>query len=196
MRLVLVGVVVAFVLAGIESRGTAAELARDVAAAPVAPPALPLIAGSRAAEYVGQEVTVEGRVTAIHESPLATVIGFTQNFAGFTASIMAADRDKFPSDLAGRLRDRVVRVSGTISTYRGKPEMTVRDPAQLALAPAPGPGSVAAHPPPAPAVTADGSAEEIRRALARIEGRLDAMDARLRALEPGAPDQHEAEPEH
>ena len=122
-------------------------------------------------------------MSAIHESPLATVIGFAQNFAGFTVSIMAADRDKFPSDLGTRLRDRAVRVTGTIATYRGKPEMTVRDPAQMVLAPAPGPGSVAAQPAPAVAATADGTAEEIRRALARIEGRLESLDTRLRSLE-------------
>lgn len=163
----------------------AVEPPRDTVAVPaVVAPVRPMIQGSRAAEFVGQDVTVEGRVTAIHESPLATVIGFSQNFAGFTASIMAADRDKFPADLATRLRDRVVRVTGTVTTYRGKPEMAVTDPSQLTLAPAPGPGSVAAAQPTRPAAaTGDGSADEIRRALARIEARLDAFDARLRALE-------------
>lgn len=166
----------------------AVEPPRDTVAVPaVVAPVRPMIQGSRAAEFVGQDVTVEGRVTAIHESPLATVIGFSQNFAGFTASIMAADRDKFPTDLATRLRDRVIRVSGTVTTYRGKPEMAVTDPSQLMLAPAPGPGSVsAAQPTPAAGATADGTAEEIRRALARIEGRLDGLDARLRTLEQAA----------
>jgi hypothetical protein len=169
-------------------RAIAAEPPRDTVPVPaVVAPVRPMIQGSRAAEFVGQDVTVEGRVTAIHESPLATVIGFSQNFSGFTASIMAADRDKFPTDLATRLRDRVVRVSGTITAYRGKPEMAVTDPSQLMLAPAPGPGSVSAsQPTPATAATADGSAEEIRRSLARIEARLEAFDTRLRALEQAA----------
>lgn len=181
MRLVLV-VLVAFWV----------EVSRDhaLAADPVVPVSV-TIAGSRAAEYAGQDVTVEGRVTAIHESPLATVIGFSQNFAGFTASILAADRDKFPPDLSTRLRDRVVRVSGTVTTYRGKPEMTVRDPAQLVLAPVPGPGSVAAPlaPPPVPVATADGLAEEIRRALARIESRLESLESRLDRLDHAPPNQ-------
>ena len=186
MRRVLVVLVLALLAA--PDRPIAAEPPRDTVPVPaVVAPVRPMIQGSRAAEFVGQDVTVEGRVTAIHESPLATVIGFSQNFAGFTASIMAADRDKFPADLATRLRDRVVRVSGTVTTYRGKPEMAVTDPSQLMLAPAPGPGSVAgAQPTPAVAVTADGSADEIRRALARIEARLDAFDTRLRTLEQAA----------
>ena len=148
----------------------------------------PAIPGSRAGDYVGQDVTIEGRVTAIHESPLAAVLAFSQNFAGFTATILAADRDKFPSDLAARIRDRVVRVSGTVTTYRGKPEMALRDPSQLVLAPPPGPGSVAAHPAPVPAATADGSAEELRRALNRIETRLEAIEGRLTTIEQAAPD--------
>ncbi len=195
MRRVLV--VVALALAAIADPSIAAEPPGDTVAVPaVVAPARPMIPGSRAAEFVGQDVTVEGRVTAIHESPLATVIGFSQNFAGFTASIMAADRDKFPTDLTTRLRDRVVRVSGTITAYRGKPEMAVADPSQLMLAPAPGPGSVAAQPTPADAATADGTAAEIRRALARIEARLDAFDARLRTLEQAAPEAHQEEPAH
>jgi len=187
MRRVLV-VVAAFALTVTTGSAHAVEPPRDTVPVPaVVAPVRPMIQGSRAAEFVGQEVTVEGRVTAIHESPLATVIGFSQNFAGFTASIMAADRDKFPTDLATRLRDRVVRVSGTVTTYRGKPEMAVTDPSQLMLAPAPGPGSVsAAQPTPAAGATADGTAEEIRRALVRIEARLDAFDARLRTLEQAA----------
>lgn len=166
------------ILRAAEGTGTDAG---TVASAPAPVPAA--IAGSRAGDYVGQEVTIEGRVAAIHESPLATVLAFAPNFAGFTATILAGDRDKFPSDLEARLRDRLVRVSGTVTAYRGKPEMALRDPSQLILAPPPAPGSVAAHPVPAPATTPDGSLEDIRRALARIESRLESFDARLRAVE-------------
>ena len=168
-------------------------LAADPPAAsgPAAPPAPPTIAGSRAGDYVGQDVTVEGRVAAIHESPLATVVAFSPNFAGFTATILAADRDKFPADLEARIRDRVVRVSGTVTAYRGKPEMALHDPAQLVLAPPPAPGSMAARPEPSPAANPDASLVEIRRALARIETRLDALDARLTTLEQAPPDTNE-----
>ena len=153
------------------------------------------IAGSRAAEYVGQDVTIEGRVAAIHESPLATVIAFAPNFAGFTATILAGDRDKFPSDLEARVRDHVVRVSGTVTAYRGKPEMALRDPSQLVLAPPPGPGSLAARPTPLPAATPDGAMDDIRRALVRIETRLGALETRLDALEQAPPAPGEPAPE-
>src|SRR5262245_22260998 len=91
--------VVVFVVLGLApglpplAAGIAAEA--ETAPAPAAAPAGPTIAGSRAGDYVGQDVTIEGRVVAIHDSPLATVIAFAPNFAGFTATILAADRDKF-----------------------------------------------------------------------------------------------------
>ncbi|MCC6848460.1 MAG: hypothetical protein IT294_08170 [Deltaproteobacteria bacterium] len=154
-------------------------------ASPAAAPTT-LVGGNRAGDYVGQEVTIEGRVAAIHESPLATVVAFSPNFAGFTATILAGDRDKFPSDLAARIRDHVVRVTGTVTAYRGKPEMALHDPSQLVLAPPPAPGSVAARPA-APTSTPDAVVEEIRRALARIEARLEAVEGRLETLEQAAP---------
>jgi hypothetical protein len=165
------------------------SVARAADPGAVAPPPAPAIPGNRAGDYVGQDVTVEGRVTAIHESPLATVLAFSQNFAGFTATILAADRDKFPRDLDARIRDHVVRVTGTVTTYRGKPEMALRDPAQLVLAPPPGPGSVAAAPlASAPAASPDRSSEELRRALGRIETRLEAIEGRLTTIEQGSAD--------
>jgi hypothetical protein len=171
--------------------------ATTVETAPIQPAAAPApaIAGSRAGDYVGQEVTIEGRVTAIHESPLATVVGFAPNFAGFTATILAGDRDKFPSDLATRVRDRLVRVSGTVTAYRGKPEMALRDPSQLVMAPPPGPGSVAAYAAPVPVATPDGSLQDIRRALARIETRLESLESRLNTLEQTEPVPDEIAPE-
>jgi hypothetical protein len=171
---------------------SAVSLARAADPVVVAPPPAPAIPGNRAGDYVGQDVTVEGRVTAIHESPLATVIAFSQNFAGFTATILAADRDKFPRDLDARIRDHVVHVTGTVTTYRGKPEMALHDPAQLVLAPPPGPGSVAAAPPASPpSASPDRSSEELRRALGRIETRLEAIEGRLTTIEQGSPDSGE-----
>jgi hypothetical protein len=190
--------VVASVLAAAATAVQAADSSTiEVApAAAPAPAAGPMIAGNRAGDYVGQEVTVEGRAVAIHESPLATVIGFAPNFAGFTATILAADRDKFPTDLEARVRNRVVRVSGTVTAYRGKPEMALREPAQLILTPPPGAGSIAAPMPTAPpAAAADGSSQELRRSLARIETRLQAIEDRLTTLEDGATAPTDAAPD-
>jgi hypothetical protein len=160
------------------------------AARPATAPAA--ISGSKAAEYVGREVTVEGRVTGIHESPLATVLGFAQNFAGFTATILAGDRDKFPPDLEARVRDKVVRVTGTVTAYRGKPEMALRDPSQLVLA-TPVPGALTAPlAVPVPVATADATMDEVRRVLLRLEQRLDALEDRFDGIEHDVADLAEA----
>src|SRR5262245_35177713 len=88
---------------------------------PTATPGEPVptaIPDRRAADYVGQQVTIEGRVVATHESPLATVFAFAPNFAGFTATILAADRGRFPADITERVNDKVVRVTGVVTAYR------------------------------------------------------------------------------
>jgi hypothetical protein len=154
-----------------------AEGAAPAAAEPAAVP------DTRAAEHVGREVTIEGRVYAIHVSPLATVLSFAPNFSGFTATILAADRERFPTDVAERARDNRARVTGVVTAYRGRPEMTLRDPTQLVVipsidaTPAPDPRRAAAAP------TPDAAAEETRRIVLELAARLRLLEARVAALE-------------
>jgi hypothetical protein len=144
---------------------------------------------SRAGEHVGEEVTIEGRVVSAHAAPLATVLAFTPNFAGFTATILAADRPKFPNNFEQRYRDKLVRVTGVVTAYRGKPEMRLREPSQLQVVPAAGetplpPGELPAEPsPPTPPPTPDAQAAETARALAALEDRVGAIETRLAAIE-------------
>ncbi len=143
-----------------------------------------IVPAARAHDFVGRDVTVEGRVVAMHDSPLASVIAFAPNFAGFTATILAGDRAKFPGDLEARYRGRVVQVTGTITAYRGKPEMTLHDPGQLTLVvdpnltatPAAAPTPLA---PPSPSV----DVEELRRGMAELDERMAAMETRLATIE-------------
>jgi len=143
---------------------------------------------SRAADHVGQEATLEGRIVATHASPLATVLGFAPNFAGFTATILAADRAKFPSDLDQRCRGKLVRVTGPVTAYRGKPEMTIREPSQLVVLSAPNqtpiPLEAAAPVEPSPAVpTPDRTAQEMLQGLTLLSERVGALEARITAIE-------------
>ncbi len=140
----------------------------------------------KATDYVGKDVTIEGRVVATYESPLATVLAFGPNFAGFTASILAGDRPKFPSDLDARYRGRLVQVTGTINAYRGKPEMTIHEPSQLALVVDPNASpSPAAGPSVVPLVVIPPSTDlaQIRESLAAIEERLGALEGRFTTVE-------------
>src|SRR5690242_2490818 len=93
-----------------------------------------VVPAARAGEYVGRgDVTIEGRVVAAYASPLATVLAFAPNFAGFTATILAGDRAKFPGDLDERYRGKLLQLTGPVTAYRGKPEMQVRDPSQVKI---------------------------------------------------------------
>lgn len=145
------------------------------------------IPNSQAKDHVGKEVTVEGRIVATHASPLATVLAFAPNFAGFTATILAADRAKFPAALEEVYPGKLVRVTGLVTAYRGKPEMTLREPSQLALVSAPGETPAPIAPQiagaPSPTTSPEANQEETRRILAAIETRLAAVESRLGGLE-------------
>jgi hypothetical protein len=142
------------------------------------------VPAAKAHDYVGKDVTVEGRVVAMHDSPLASVIAFQQNFAGFTATILAGDRAKFPTDLESRYSGRVVQVSGTITAYRGKPEMTLHDPSQLTLVVDPNLTATPVAPPtPAGPPTPSADVEELRRDVANLDDRMGALEQRLGAIE-------------
>jgi hypothetical protein len=138
---------------------------------------------TRAGEYVGRDVTVEGRVVAVYDSPLATVLGFAPNFAGFTATILAADRAKFPGDVEERYRGKLVQLTGSVTAYRGKPEMPVRDPSQVKVVtdpnatPTPIATRAAVAPTPQPEI------EEMRQTMATLEARVAALEARVAGAE-------------
>jgi hypothetical protein len=143
-----------------------------------------IVPAARANDYVGRDVTVEGRIVAMHDSPLASVLAFAPNFAGFTASILAGDRAKFPPDLEARYSGKLVHLSGTITAYRGKPEMTVRDPSQLTLVVDPNlTATPAAMASPVPAPSPQADIEELRRGMGVLDDRMGALEARLAAIE-------------
>ena len=139
------------------------------------------VPASRAGEFIGRDVTIEGRVVAAYDSPLATVLAFAPNFAGFTARILAADRAKFPTDVAERYRGKLVQLTGPVTAYRGKPEMQVHDPSQLTVVVDPNltPTPLASLPAPAP--TPQAEIEELRRVIAALEARVAGTERMLAA---------------
>jgi hypothetical protein len=163
---------------------TLAIAALVLVAGVAAPARAETISPSKAGDYVGREVTIEGRVVATHASPTATVVAFAPNFAGFTATILAADRAKFPPDFEDRYNGRLVQLTGRVAAYRGKPEMTIRDPSQLAIVVDPNvTATAAASPRPSPAPTPRVDVEELQRIVVGLEERVAALEARLFAAE-------------
>jgi len=143
------------------------------------------IPAARAADHIGETATIVGRIVAIHASPAATVLAFAANFAGFTATILAADRDKFPEPFEERYQDKAVRLTGAVTAYRGKPEMRLQDPKQIVLVDVP---AESASPParvlsPGAVSPTPDALAELRQSLAALNDRLDAIDARLGGIE-------------
>jgi DNA/RNA endonuclease YhcR with UshA esterase domain len=101
------------------------------AQAPAQSPA-PTISPTEAQSHAGQSVTVEGTVSNVHKIPNGiTFIDMGGKFPEntFTAVILAADAAKFPEMTS--LNGKTVDVTGEVRLYKGKPEILLKDPAQI-----------------------------------------------------------------
>ena len=92
-----------------------------------------VIAAADAPKHVGETVTVEGTVSAVHTESRSGVtfidMGGRYPDQDFTGVIFKDDAGKFPNveSLAGK----VVDITGQLHDYKGRPETVLNDPAQL-----------------------------------------------------------------
>ncbi len=109
-----------------------AALAARAQGARVKTSGLPVISWQDAAQYVGQNVVVEGRVVRTYNSGKAAFLNFTENWRGtLSVVIFAKDFSAFPGPPDEIYLHKQVRVRGLIQRYRGAPEMIVHSPAQI-----------------------------------------------------------------
>ncbi len=100
-----------------------------------------------AVRHIGERACVEGLVTAVVFARQSTGQPTFLDFGPqFTAVIWSEDRAKFDPP-PETWRGRRARVTGRIDSYRGKAEIVVRDPAQLAVAGSATPVTTATAPP-------------------------------------------------
>jgi|SRR5271165_1268253 len=100
---------------------------------PVRAQTLSVIPDTQASQYIGQNVTVEGVVTAVSTSRKGNAfINFggvypNQTFTGWipTGSPLAS------FDSLKLLRGKKVKITGTIELYQGKPEIKIMSKDQL-----------------------------------------------------------------
>ena len=85
-----------------------------------------LVPWDQAEKYMGKDVTVTGRVAAVHCSPLNCLLAFEPSFNRFTAVIPVNRFNLFPPDqLKANWQGKQVRVSGRVVDSGNKPEIIV-----------------------------------------------------------------------
>ena len=89
-----------------------------------------------AAPHAGETGCVSGRVLKVFTSRGGnTFLDFCEDYRDcpFTSVIFSSDKHKF-GDLQF-LAGRQIEIRGSITVYQGKPEIIIRDPEQIRLAP-------------------------------------------------------------
>jgi DNA/RNA endonuclease YhcR with UshA esterase domain len=91
------------------------------------------VAPNEAQQHVGQTVTVEGVVSAVHHAASGRAIfidmGGRYPDNSFAAIIFKDDARKFPD--IDSLDGKTVDVTGPIRLHNGKPEIILNDPGQI-----------------------------------------------------------------
>ncbi len=105
---------------------------------------VPVVRAEQAAGWVGKEAVVEGVVSTtkyleqVNRQPTFLNFGEPHPNHCFTAVIFGGDRGKFAGEPPeSAFLGKHVRVRGRVEDYRGKPEIIVRDPAQIEVVPEP-----------------------------------------------------------
>lgn len=100
------------------------------AGAPVPPPGT--ISWEEAHRHLGEEVLVEGRIVRTHRSRDRLFLNFHPNWRKYVTVVVPAEElSRFPEDPERHYGGREVRVTGTVTTYEGRPEIVVRDPSRI-----------------------------------------------------------------
>lgn len=102
--------------------------------------AIPLVAGATQAIdaavaplYVGQEVLVEGIVTAAERDGFIVRLRLGQPPQALTVQLVLGMLSRFPAHPEVHYLGKRVRVFGKITEFRGTAEIIVRDPDRIAL---------------------------------------------------------------
>jgi len=126
--------------------------ARERGYRPVDPPreaadATPRAAGSppsvrapvpweEADRHAGEEIVVEGTIVRVHRAEKVLYLNFHPNWKRYLSLVIpAGDIPRFPEDPGKAFQGKKVRVRGEVTIYKDRPEMIVRDPANITVLP-------------------------------------------------------------
>jgi len=86
--------------------------------------------------HAGQEIAVEGTIVRTHRSAKVLYLNFHPNWKRYLSLvILASDLHRFPRDPEEAYKGKKVRVRGEVNLYKGRPEMVVRSPEDIAVVP-------------------------------------------------------------
>lgn len=157
------------------------------------------ISASVASLFIGEDKLVEGTVSAAERDGNVLRLRLGPAPKDLSVALVRTWFSALPAEPETYFLGRTVRVAGTIQSFRGAPEIVVRDAADVQIVAAPGPAAAAV----APALTAsagvaaslvDGRAAASSPAAMRAAGdttlremalreQVDVLEARLRKLE-------------
>lgn len=133
---------------------------------------------NEASQYVGEEVTIEGRIVATHVSPLSTLLSFDESFNKFTAVIHPTDLKAFPPQPEEYYRGKQVRIKGRVVEYEKKAEIVLKSRDQIQIVE---PKAVPKPPVEKPSETVELTLEVLER-LTGIESKLETIANHLEQL--------------
>ncbi len=96
----------------------------------------PVVGWDEAHRHTGEEIVVEGTIVRTHRTESMLYLNFHPNWKRhLTVVIHAKDLHRFPRDPESAYRGEKVRVRGEVQRYKDRPEMVVRDPADIRIVP-------------------------------------------------------------
>jgi len=93
-----------------------------------------IVAWEDAGQYVGKQVTVEGKIVLSKNTGKVCYLNFHPNYKKYlTAVIFASDLPKFPMNPDKFYLNKTVKITGVIKEYQGRPEIILNSPSQISI---------------------------------------------------------------
>ncbi len=106
----------------------------DETPAPSMPTPAGVVAWDQAEKYLGQTITVQGKVVVARHSGNVCFLNFTTNWRGKFYVIIFEDALKqLPQDVEAHFKNQTIRVRGQVSEHRGSPQIQVSDVKQIEI---------------------------------------------------------------
>ena len=148
---------------------------------------------SEAPQFVGRKKIVEGRVTAAQRDGNGMRLRLGDAPHDLSVALLSSWLNDFGAAPERDYLGKTVRVTGVIRSFRGAPEIVVRDPAAIQVVGAATVPAVGTSSDPGAAASDSGAAADdswVRERLDALDQRVRQLEQRLQQLESGTPRQH------